>query len=83
MNPPSSHPSIGILHPGAMGISIAASAKNSGHVVYWASEGRSASTRTRREQQGLYDAGTLADLCATCSVIVSVCPPDDGMSISE
>jgi 3-hydroxyisobutyrate dehydrogenase-like beta-hydroxyacid dehydrogenase len=30
---------IGILHPGEMGISIAASAKNSGCEVYWTSEG--------------------------------------------
>ena len=32
---------IGILHPGAMGISLAATALNGGHDVYWASEGRS------------------------------------------
>ena len=32
---------IGILHPGEMGISVAASAINSGHPVYWASQGRS------------------------------------------
>ncbi len=30
---------IGILHPGEMGVSIAASAKNGGHSVYWASDG--------------------------------------------
>ncbi len=66
---------IGILHPGDMGISIAASAVNSGHAVYWASHGRSAATRLRAEKHGLCDAGTLANVCATCSVIVSVCPP--------
>ena len=32
---------IGILHPGEMGISIAASAINNGHQVYWMSGGRS------------------------------------------
>lgn len=67
--------SIGILHPGAMGISIAASARNSGHAVYWASHGRSASTRERAQQRGLRDAGTLAQLCETCDIILSVCPP--------
>ena len=36
---------IGILHPGEMGVSIAASAKNGGHSVYWASEGRGSKTR--------------------------------------
>jgi 3-hydroxyisobutyrate dehydrogenase-like beta-hydroxyacid dehydrogenase len=66
---------IGILHPGAMGISIAASARNSGHEVYWASEGRSASTRARAEQHGLRDAGTVAQLCGMCDIILCVCPP--------
>jgi 3-hydroxyisobutyrate dehydrogenase-like beta-hydroxyacid dehydrogenase len=67
---------VGILHPGDMGISVAASARNGGHTVYWVSDGRSAQTRERAEQHGLADAGTLAHLCATCSVILSVCPPD-------
>ena len=31
---------IGILHPGEMGIFVAASAKNSGCDVYWTPEGR-------------------------------------------
>jgi 3-hydroxyisobutyrate dehydrogenase-like beta-hydroxyacid dehydrogenase len=66
---------VGILHPGDMGISVAATIQNSGHSVYWASEGRSAQTRARSEQQGLIDACSLARLCETCTVIVSVCPP--------
>ena len=49
---------IGILHPGEMGISIAASAKNSGCDVYWASEGRRPATRERAEQFGLHEART-------------------------
>jgi 3-hydroxyisobutyrate dehydrogenase-like beta-hydroxyacid dehydrogenase len=55
---------IGILHPGEMGISIAASAQNGGHQVAWASEGRSADTRARAAKFGLHDAQTLAKLCA-------------------
>ncbi len=74
---------IGILHPGAMGISIAASAQNSGHEVVWTSEGRSANTRARAEQHGLHDANTLANLCATCAVIVSVCPPDAAEAVAQ
>ena len=66
---------LGILHPGEMGISLAASAKNTGHDVYWVSAGRSDKTRTRAQGQGLEDAGTLEKLCNTCPVIVSVCPP--------
>jgi len=66
---------IGILHPGDMGISIAASAVNNGHTVYWVSEGRSEASRARAEKHGLQDAGTLAALCAQCDIILSVCPP--------
>lgn len=66
---------IGVLHPGNMGISVAASAQNSGHEVYWASEGRSPQTRERAEKFNLSNAHTLANLCKTCSVIISVCPP--------
>jgi 3-hydroxyisobutyrate dehydrogenase-like beta-hydroxyacid dehydrogenase len=66
---------IGILHPGEMGVSIAASAINSGHEVLWASENRSKKTRNRAKKYGLTDAGTLAELCGICEIIISVCPP--------
>lgn len=66
---------VGILHPGEMGVSVAASARKSGHAVYWASEGRSPETRRRAEEQKLIEVGTLAELCRTCSILVSVCPP--------
>jgi 3-hydroxyisobutyrate dehydrogenase-like beta-hydroxyacid dehydrogenase len=66
---------IGILHPGLMGISVAASAQNSGHQVFWTSEGRSAATRDRAEGHDLVELETLAALCGICSVIISVCPP--------
>ena len=42
--------SIGILHPGEMGVSIAASAINSGRQVYWVSAGRSKQTRLRAQR---------------------------------
>jgi 3-hydroxyisobutyrate dehydrogenase-like beta-hydroxyacid dehydrogenase len=74
---------LGILHPGNMGISIAASALNSGCEVYWASEGRSAETRARAEQYGLRDAGSVARLCQTCAIIVSVCPPHAAEDVAE
>lgn len=67
---------VGILHPGSMGISIAASAQNSGCTVYWVSEARSQQSHERAESIALLDAVTLGTLCEICSVIVSVCPPD-------
>jgi 3-hydroxyisobutyrate dehydrogenase-like beta-hydroxyacid dehydrogenase len=74
---------IGILHPGEMGISLAASAQRSGHQVYWASEGRSAATRARAAKLALRDTVTVAHLCATCSFLVSVCPPHAADSVAE
>jgi len=65
----------GILHPGQMGISIAASAKKSGCEVYWVSEDRSTQTRARAAEHELKDAESLKKLCQACEIIISVCPP--------
>ncbi len=74
---------IGILHPGAMGISIAAAAQNSDHTVYWVSEGRSSQTHERAAKYNLLDANSLAALCETCSMIISVCPPDAAENVAN
>jgi 3-hydroxyisobutyrate dehydrogenase-like beta-hydroxyacid dehydrogenase len=66
---------VGIIHPGNMGVSVAGSAKAGGHDVCWASEGRSMQTRERAEKIGLHDLGTVAALCERCSILLSVCPP--------
>jgi len=68
---------IGILHPGEMGISIAASAKNSGCDVYWTSEGRSPATRERAAKLGLHEARTLA-LAKQFGLDARVSPTADG-----
>ena len=74
---------IGILHPGDMGVAIAASAIHNGHHAYWASEGRSAQTRQRAEQHALIDAGTLEEVCARCSILLSVVPPSAAEEVAE
>src|SRR5690349_11377749 len=74
---------IGFLHPGDMGISIAASAQNAGNEVYWASEGRSPETQARAAKYGLRDAHTLAQLCAECAIVVSVCPPHAAEQVAQ
>ncbi len=66
---------VGILYPGKMGIFVAASIQQSGHKVYWLSDGRSRQTRERAEKFELQDIATLTEFCRTCTVIVSVCPP--------
>ena len=66
---------IGMVHPGAMGISLAASAQNSGHAVYWVSEGRSTQTQARAAEHNLIEVPSLEELGDICSVIICVCPP--------
>jgi len=58
-----------------MGVSIAASAVNSGHEVLWASEGRSSKTRRRAEKQNLREVESLAQLCEISEIVLCVCPP--------
>jgi 3-hydroxyisobutyrate dehydrogenase-like beta-hydroxyacid dehydrogenase len=66
---------LGILHPGAMGASVAAALQRGGHSVAWASAGRSPQTRARAARLTLHDAGSLAALCAQAGTLLSVCPP--------
>jgi len=78
---------IGILHPGEMGISVAAAAINSGHSVYWTSQSRSDKTRLRAEKHNLIEIETLPELCETSEIIFSICPPhaaeDVARSVTE
>ena len=74
---------IGVLHPGAMGVSVAASALRSGQRVCYASEGRSEATRARAAEHNLRDLGTLAELCKTCSIIISICPPHAAEEVAQ
>ena len=74
---------IGILHPGEMGISVAASAKNSGHSLFWVSHGRGKATRSRAERFDLRELRSLSELCETCSMIISVCPPKYAGELSQ
>jgi 3-hydroxyisobutyrate dehydrogenase-like beta-hydroxyacid dehydrogenase len=66
-----------------MGASIAASMMDSGCEVWWVAEGRRAQSIARAESIGLRDAGSLAELCASCDGIVSVCPPEFALGVAE
>jgi 3-hydroxyisobutyrate dehydrogenase-like beta-hydroxyacid dehydrogenase len=74
---------IGVLHPGQMGISIAAAAQNSDYPVYWASAGRSSQTAARADQHHLQDVGSLANLCQRCDILISVCPPAAAETVAD
>ena len=73
----------GILHPGEMGISIAATMQNSGHEVSWVTQGRSADTRERAASHNLREVPDLAALCAEAEALVSVCPPAAALKWSD
>lgn len=77
-----SESNVGILHPGAMGVSFGAALKVN-NTVYWVSEGRSPESVARAEESGLNDAGTLAEICKICDVLVSICPPHGAEALAE
>ena len=83
MNEKTSGQTIGIMNPGAMGISVAATMQNSGFDVLWASAGRSAQSKARAAQHHLSDVGTTAELFRQCTVLVSVCPPDAAEDVAD
>lgn len=76
-------PRIGLLHPGEMGISIAASAQNSGCEVNWVSDGRGEATRKRAASRGLEESGTLRRLAAECPIVLSICPPHAAEQVAQ
>jgi 3-hydroxyisobutyrate dehydrogenase-like beta-hydroxyacid dehydrogenase len=75
--------SIGVLHPGDMGVAVGASAVHNGHHVYWVSQGRSEQTRKRAEENHFVDVGSLEELCKQCPIILSVVPPSAAEEVAE
>lgn len=74
---------VGILHPGQMGVTIAAAVGSAGHTVFWASQGRSDETANRANQSGLQDKLTVEALCNDCDFLFSVCPPDQACKVAR
>ncbi len=73
---------IGLLHPGAMGVTLGSSAINVGHTVLWASDHRSEESRTRATVAGLTDVNTLESVVKQSKVIFSICPPHAAIDIA-
>lgn len=74
---------VGILHPGSMGISLAATANNSGFKPYWVPSDRSEATLKRAMEHTLLPAASLAELSAKCPRIISVCPPHAAVEVAQ
>jgi 3-hydroxyisobutyrate dehydrogenase-like beta-hydroxyacid dehydrogenase len=64
---------VGVLHPGEMGASVAASLLAGSHEVAWCSAERSEHSRARAVE--LQEFSQLDDLVAWAEVLISVCPP--------
>lgn len=73
---------IGFLHPGKMGVSLAANTMKAGHEAFWLSEGRSEETRVRAKENNLIEIKTIEDFCKTCEIIISVCPPEFAQEVA-
>ena len=73
---------IGFLHPGAMGVFLAATAQKAGHKAYWVSKDRGPDTRDRAERHNIVELPTIKELCDRCSIIISV-PPHAASDVAE
>lgn len=74
---------VGILHPGEMGVAMAIGAAAGGADVLWTSAGRSRATSERAGMAGASDAGDLATLTSAADVVISVCPPDRALELAR
>ncbi|MDQ1042728.1 NAD(P)-dependent oxidoreductase [Streptomyces sp. V4I2] len=77
------HTDVGIVHPGAMGAQVAAQVRAAGSRVWWLPQGRSAETRRRAAELGLLPAGSMAELTAECTLLLSVCPPAAALDVAR
>ncbi len=76
------HMVIGLVNPGELGAAVGQCLTDRGLEVLWASDGRSAGTADRAKAAGLADAGTVRELAARASVILSVCPPHAAVDVA-
>lgn len=71
---------IGFLHPGQMGVTLAA---NADAKTLWAGNGRSQATADRAASAAMTDVGDVATLCRESEIIVSICPPDAALEVAQ
>lgn len=74
---------VGFLHPGQMGVTIAAAVASIGHTAAWVSEGRSAATTNRANALPMHDLNSIEQLCQQCDYVFSVCPPDQAGAVAN
>jgi 3-hydroxyisobutyrate dehydrogenase-like beta-hydroxyacid dehydrogenase len=66
-----------------MGTALAGALRERGQTVLWASAGRSAATAERAREAGLEDVGEVAELCRSCEIVLSICPPHAAVEVAR
>ena len=74
---------IGLLHPGEMGATVGAAARENEVQVVWASDGRGPATCGRADAAGLTDVETLSSLVGRSRIILGVCPPHAAIELAR
>lgn len=74
---------IGLLHPGAMGVTVGKALRDSGHAVLWLPAGRSEATRSRAVAAGFEACDSLEELAQAADGVISVCPPAAAESLAD
>jgi len=65
-----------------MGAAVGAALRGQGHLVVWASEGRSEETHARATAAGLEDVGSVSNV-AEADVVFSICPPHAALDVAR
>jgi 3-hydroxyisobutyrate dehydrogenase-like beta-hydroxyacid dehydrogenase len=74
---------VAVLHPGEMGAAIGACLAARGLRLVWASDRRSAATRSRAAAAGIEDLGSLGRVLGAAGVVLSVCPPHGALALAH
>ena len=74
---------VSVLHPGAMGASIAAAMSSAGHQVIGVAGGRSLATINRAREAQVTLVETLEEAMNQVDVVVSICPPEAAVDVGR
>ena len=72
-----------VLHPGAMGASIAAAVSSAGHEVIGVASGRSRATIDRAREAQITLVETLEEAISRVDVVLSICPPEAALDVAH
>ena len=72
-----------VLHPGAMGASIAAAVSSAGHEVIGVASGRSRATLDRAREAKITLVETLEEAISRVDVVLSICPPEAALDVAH